>query len=114
MFDEVRRVVSYRFARLLRKGWATYLAVVLVIGGIGGAALSSLVTARETQTSFATLLNQSNPAQLNVTIFAPNLIARLSSLPGVAHVEGSLYSMAAFPLNAKGRPTFRRASIRAT
>ena len=75
---------------------------MFVIGGIGGAALGSLVIARETQTSYATLLNQSNPAQLNVTIFAPNLIARLSSLPGVAHVEGSLYSMAAFPLNAKG------------
>jgi hypothetical protein len=98
MFD----VVSYRFARYLRKGWATYLAVVLVIGGIGGAALGSLVIARETQTSFATLLNRSNPAQLNVTIFAPDLVHRLSSLPGVAHVEGSLYSMAAIPLNAKG------------
>jgi ABC-type antimicrobial peptide transport system permease subunit len=102
MLQEARHLVSYRFARLLRMGWATYLAVVLVIGGIGGAALSSLVIARETQTSFATLLNQSNPAQLNVTIFAPNLVSKLSSLPGVAHVEGSLYSMAAFPLNAKG------------
>jgi putative ABC transport system permease protein len=98
MFD----VVSYRFLRYLRKGWATYLAVVLIIGGIGGAALGSLVIARETQTSYATLLNRSNPAQLNVTIFAPNLVSRLASLPGVAHVEGSLYSMAAFPLNAKG------------
>jgi hypothetical protein len=102
MLEETRHVVSYRFARYLRKGWATYLAVVLVIGGVGGAALGSLVIARETQTSYATLLNRSNPAQLNVTIFAPDLVSRLSSLPGVAHVEGSLYSMAAFPLNAKG------------
>jgi hypothetical protein len=98
MFD----VVRYRYRPYLRKGWATYLAVVLVIGGIGGSALGSLVMARETQTSYATLLNRSNPAQLNVTIFAPNLVGRLSSLPGVAHVEGSLYSMAAFPLRANG------------
>jgi hypothetical protein len=102
MLEEVRHVVSYRFARYMRKGWATYLAVVLVIGAIGGAALASLVTARETQTSYSTLLNQSNPAQLNVTIYAPSLIDRLSALSGVAHVEASLYSMAAFPLNAKG------------
>jgi hypothetical protein len=102
MFEEVGHVVRYRFARYLRKGWATYVAVVLVIGGIGGAALASLVTARETQTSYSTLLDRSNPAQLNVTVYAPSLINRLSQLPGVAHVEGSLYSMAAFPLNAKG------------
>jgi hypothetical protein len=102
MLEDVRHVVSYRFRRYLRKGWATYLAVVLVIGGVGGAALGSLVIARETQTSYATLLNRSNPAQLNVTIFAPDLVARLSSLPGVAHVEGSLYSMLALPLNANG------------
>lgn len=102
MLEDVRHVVSYRFTRYLRKGWATYLAVVLVIGGIGGAALGSLAIARETQTSYATLLKASNPAQLNVTIFAPDLVDRLSSLPGVAHVEGSLYSMAALPLNAEG------------
>jgi hypothetical protein len=102
MLEEVRHVVSYRFDRHLKRGWATYLAVALVIGAIGGAALASLVTARETQTSYSTLLNRSNPAQLNVTIFAPSLINRLSALPGVVHVEGSLYSMAAFPLNAKG------------
>lgn len=95
-------VVSYRYRRYLRKGWATYLALVLIIGGVGGAALGSLVIARETQTLYATLLNRSNPAQLNVTIFAPDLVGRLSKLPGVAHVEGSLYSMAAFPLNARG------------
>jgi hypothetical protein len=103
MLAEVRRIVSYRFARYFRNGWATYVAITLLIGALGGAALASLVTARETQTSYATLLNRSNPAQLNVTIFAPSLIGRLSALPGVAHVDGSLYSMAAFPLNDKGK-----------
>ena len=102
IFEEARHVVAYRFARSFRKGWATYLAVVLVMGCIGGSALASLVTARETQTSYSTLLSRSNPSQISVTIYGPNLTNRLSTLPGVAHVEGSLYSMAALPLNANG------------
>jgi len=103
MIDDIRHVVSYRFVRYVRRGWATYMAVVLIIGVLGGAALASLVTARETQTSYSTLLKKSDPAQLNLTIFGPNLIPKLSKLSGVAHVEASLYSMAAFPLNAKGK-----------
>ena len=100
--NPVRHMVRYRLWHCLRQSRATFMGMVIVLALIGGTGLASLATARETQDSFTTLLARSNPAQLNVTIFAPNITPLLERLPGVRHVEGSLYSMAAFPLSKTG------------
>lgn len=102
VIEQTRPVLAYRFQRVLEQSWGTCVAIVLVLAIIGGAGLASLVTARETADSYSTLLAQSNPAQLNVTIFAPDISKRLDQIPGVRSVEGSLYSMAVFSLTSKG------------
>jgi hypothetical protein len=100
--NQIRHMVRYRLRRSLRHSRATIVGVVVVLALIGGTGLASLATARETEDSYTTLLARSNPAQLDVTIFAPNITSRLAHLRGVRHVEGALYSMAAFPLSKSG------------
>lgn len=95
--------MRFRLGRSLRHSRANVVGVVIVLALIGGTGVAALAAARETQDSYATLLARSNPAQLDVTIFAPNITSRLERLAGVRHVEGSLYSMAAFPLSKAGK-----------
>jgi hypothetical protein len=95
-------VARYRLRRSLGQSRTTLIGVIIILAMIGGIGLASLAAARETQRSFVTLLARTNPAQLSITIFAPNLTSRLEGLPGVRHVESSLYSMAAFPLSKSG------------
>ena len=101
---EVFGVARYRFAATLRRTWGGYAAIVVLLGVIGGTALGSLVAARETSSSYATFLARTNPSDMNVTLQAPNITARLSQLPGVRHVETALYSLNAFPLKPNGAP----------
>jgi hypothetical protein len=100
--SQVRHVVRYRLRRSLRQSRTALIAMVVVLALIGGAGLGALAMARETETSYATLLARSNPAQLNVTIYAPDVVDRLDRLAGVRHVEALLYSMDAFPISKSG------------
>ena len=114
MGSEVFGVARYRFAATLRRTWGGYVAMVLLLGVIGGTALGSLVAARETASSYATFLARTNPSDMNVALQAPNIAARLRQLPGVRHVETALYSLNAFPLSANGAPLFPRAYVGGT
>ncbi len=62
--SESFRVAWYRFGATLRSRWSGYLTIVLLVGLLGGLALGSMAGARRTQSSFATLMAESNASQL--------------------------------------------------
>ena len=55
------RVTRYRFQATLRQRRAGYLALVLLIGLVGGLALGAVAGARRTQSSFSTYAASTTP-----------------------------------------------------
>jgi hypothetical protein len=89
-------VAWYRFRATLRRQWTGYLAVVLLIGLVGGLAMGSFAGARRTQSSYSTFLASTNPSDLTVAAFSPNsnvsfgsreLTAKIAHLAGVKGVK---------------------------
>jgi len=95
------RVTWYRFATTFARRWTGYLALVLLIGMIGGIGLASVAAARRTQSSYASFLASTNPSDLSITIQAPVLTKELERVPGVQRVEAALETLNAFPLTPK-------------
>ena len=89
--------------------WTNYLTIVLLVGAIGGLALGSVAAARRTQSSYNTFLASTNPSDLAMTVFAPNIASDLARLPLVKHVGVSTYSVNAFSRGKHGLPTFSKA-----
>ena len=89
------RVAWYRFRATLRDRLGGYLAVVLLIGLVGGVAMGAVAAARRTQSSFPAYLASTNPDDLNggIAIFNPSLgissgynasfVAKIARLPHV-------------------------------
>jgi len=63
----VLRVAWYRFRVTLRARWGGLLALVLLIGLLGGLAIGAVAAARRTQSSFPAYLASTNPSDLVVT-----------------------------------------------
>ena len=89
------RVAWYRFRCTFGQRWTGYLALVLLLGLVGGLALGSLAAARRTQAAFPAYLASTNPSDLTVLTgnfgdgpsgYDPALIAKIAALPGVRHV----------------------------
>ena len=71
MTSVVFRAAWYRFRATVRRRWGEYLAVVVLIGLLGGVALGSIAGARRTQASYETYLASTNPYDLAIfTAFA--------------------------------------------
>ncbi len=102
-------LARYRFTRGQRRARAAHLALTLLLGVIGGTALASLSAARSTQSSYTTLMKSSNPSDMNMILYVPNLTRQFERLPGVAHVESALFSINAFVLSKHGTPLINRA-----
>ena len=100
------RVEWYRFTSTFRRSLGGYLAIVLLVGLTGGIAMGSFATARRTQSSYATFLASTRPADLNLSVFAPDLTEKLERLPGVQGVESANQSVNVFPVGPTGAAVF--------
>jgi hypothetical protein len=102
----VLTVAWYRFRATFGIRWGGYLAIVLLIGLVGGVAMGSLAGARKTQSSYPTFLAGTNPSDLLVqpTISVSctsGLITQLAQLPLVKRV-GCADSSVATTLTSRG------------
>jgi hypothetical protein len=110
-------LVRYRSRATFRQRWLGYIALVVMVGLIGGLGLGSLAAARRTQSSFSTLLASSNASELSVTLYgggpsegnppySPSLTREIARLPGVQHVAPGFVAIGA-PLTPDGAPRLR-------
>ena len=73
---------SYRFRACFRSRWGGYLALLLLIGVVGGVAMAAVAGARRTQSSFPVYLASTNPGDVQAfTEFDP--ITGTGYSPGV-------------------------------
>ncbi len=122
MMERRLGLARYRFRSTLRHRWGGYLALVVLVGLIGGLGLGSLSAARRTQSSFSTFVASTNPSDLIASVFAggtgannpnydPALTAAIARLPHVTHVAPALEVVGA-PLTADGSPRIRVTGLR--
>ena len=83
----VLRPAWYRLTVTLRRRWAGYLGLVLIIGLTGGVALGAAAAARRTESSFPVFLASTNPSDLTVQYSQASAPA---GLPPFAHVVAGL------------------------
>ena len=100
------------FTTTFGRRWGGYLAVVLLIGLVGGIAMASIAAGRRTQASYPTFLASTNSADLTLTVYNANpasaapgasLTASIARLADVKRVE-SLFSPTVVPLAPNGTP----------
>jgi putative ABC transport system permease protein len=96
----VLRAAWYRLTVTLRRRWAGYLGLVLVIGLTGGVALGAAAAARRTESSFPVFLASTNPSDLTVQYSAatytgmPPFARVVAGLPLVRHAESAFEPVA--------------------
>ncbi len=92
------RVAWYRFRATFGDRWGGYLALVLLVGLVGGLALGAVAVARRTQAAFPAYLASTNPSDLTVLTgvsdptsgsggYDPALVHKIAGLPDVRRVE---------------------------
>ena len=113
--NRIFRASSYRFRATFRHESGTYLTIALLLGLIGGLAMGSLAAARRTQSSYASLLNSTNPSQIIVATaianpaigngqgYDPAIVREIAQLPHVTAVASGS-GINAEPLNSAGAP----------
>jgi hypothetical protein len=102
----VLSVAWYRFRATFRRRRSGYLAIVLLIGLVGGLAMASLVAARRTESSYPTFLAGTNPSDLLVqpttqVTCASGFVGQIARLPHVTRV-GCALALTAETLNRRG------------
>jgi hypothetical protein len=102
-------VARYRFRATFARRWGGYLAIVLLVGFVGGLAMGAIAGARRTQSAFPAYLAATNASDLQFQTSivsnydsSVNLDARLAQLPLVTHVA-SAPSMLVIPLGSNGK-----------
>ena len=97
----VLRPAWYRLTVTLRRRWAGYLGLVLIIGLTGGVALGAAAAARRTESSFPVFLASTNPSDLTVQYSQASAPAGLppfarvvAGLPLVRHAESAVEPVA--------------------
>jgi hypothetical protein len=106
--EYVLRVAWYRFRATFHSRRGGYLALVLLVGLLGGLAMGAMAAARRTQASFATFRASTNPSDLTVALldprgYDPSVVAAISHVADVRRVERSTFVWAA-PLGPDGAP----------
>jgi hypothetical protein len=96
---EIVRAVWYRFRATFAQRRGSYLALIVLIGLVGGLSLAATAGARRTQSSYSTYLASTNPSDLEVFTgfdnpslgtslgFNPTIPPKLARLPYVKSVE---------------------------
>jgi hypothetical protein len=115
----VLTVARYRFRPTFIRRWPGYLAIVVLIGLLGGLAMGSIAGARRTQSSYPTFLASTNPSDLTVSAGSPNSNASSgsSSLTNkIAHLAGvkgvaDLVAPTVIPLDSNGAPRIQLAKV---
>jgi hypothetical protein len=110
----VARVAWFRFGTTLRRRWAGYLAIVLLIGLVCGMGIGAIAGARRTQSAFPAYLERSDASDLQVVViprsptsaetYSAALTATLARLPHVRRVAAFPFIFVA-PMNGRA-PTF--------
>jgi len=103
---QVPRVWWYRFRTTFGRRWGGYLALVVLVGAVGGLAMGALAGARRTQSSFPAYRASTHPSDLEIggaQSYDPSLIARITRLPHITRVE-SYASVNELPLGPNGVP----------
>ncbi len=115
MSRDLGRLAAYRFRTTFRNRRGGLLALMLLVGLVGGLAMASIAGARRTASSFTTYWASTNPPDLvgvtgvlNPTIgsfsgYDARVIAEISKLPQVTHVE-SQSGIDFLPLQSNGDP----------
>ena len=89
----------YRLRAGLRRDWAGYLAIALIVGLLGGVAMASVAAARRTQSAFPRILAASNASDLHVDPgpYSARVVGQISRLPQVRSAESyvALYGLRA-------------------
>lgn len=93
-------VAWYRFQATFRRRWGGYVAIVLLIGLVGGLAMASLIAARRTESSYPTFLAGTNPSDLLVqpttaVTCTSGFVGQIARLPHVRQVGCALALTAA-------------------
>ncbi|MGO9875848.1 MAG: FtsX-like permease family protein [Acidimicrobiia bacterium] len=98
MSRSVLRVAWYRFRATFAVRWGGLLAIVLLIGLVGGVAMGAVAGARRTQSSFPAFLASTHPSDLVVlhndsandsNQSDPAFLRTLAALPQVKRVEST-------------------------
>jgi hypothetical protein len=110
---QAARVARYRFRATFHRRWGGYLAIVLLVGTLGGLAMGSAAGARRTQSAYPAFLRSTNPSDLVLPTavygltstksgYDPAILRKLAHLPNVQKVATS-GSLNASPLLADGK-----------
>lgn len=88
-FWAASRAARYRLRAGARRDWAGYLAIVLIVGIVGGVAMASVAAARRTQSAVARILAASNPSDLDIDTgsYSAGTVRAISRLPQVRAAE---------------------------
>ncbi len=102
------RVAWFRFRATFGRRWSGYLALVLLIGLVGGLAMGVVAGARRTQSSYSAFLKSTNPSDLSMFGALPNenrtLSNKIAQLPGIRRAESYAVPIAG-PIAPDGAPT---------
>ena len=110
--SQVLRVARYRLGATFARRRGGYLAVVVLIGLIGGVAMTSVEAGRRTQSSYPTFMASTNPSDLTLSVgstgsglatFGPGRTAMVARLADVRRVA-ALVTPAVVPLAPDGAP----------
>ena len=107
-------VAWYRFGATFGRRWGGYLAIVLLVGLLGGIAMGSIAAARRTQSSYPAFLASTNASTLTMSTYGvmsnspannylPALTRKITDLPGVKLVQ-SWVGVGVVPLKHNGAP----------
>ena len=103
------RASLYRFRATIRQRWPGYLSIVLLIGLVGGVAMTSIAGARRSQSTFGAYLEATRASNLQLQTSSVSdqfgittLSGKLAQLPHVQHVADAP-SLLVIPLGADGK-----------